>query len=322
MRPRNPGDTLDLGAAHEALTAFAGRAGPRRWLGRAGGRGFGRNGNHARLTRNGLKGKPRGFWRPCLQAWMPRRAVSSGVACKGNFYKLVSLAVSFHALQLDRFHRIRACAKNQKMNRPARDPLTPPWPFEAYAHIVSPCPGRPGEYQVTLPDLPEFLASGHSQADALANARASFPSHIQRRAHISRGKVPAPKFAPRPQQAEWEASGKFVIRLGVSLHSELRQQAAFDGISMNALIAQLLAVNLRSDVQPPPSHSSPKSRKGRSPQEADKATTQFLARIPSGLHVEIAIRAIKQGVSMNLWVVTKLAAQLSIRNAARRPATR
>lgn len=206
------------------------------------------------------------------------------------------------------------------MSEPARNPLTPPWPFEAYAHIVSPDPGRPGQYQVVMPDLPEFWASGHSQADALANAKASFPGYIRRWVHISHRKVSPPRFTPAPPRTHGAASGKFVIRMGVTLHSELRQQATFDGISMNALVAQLLAVNLRPDAQPPPPHPSPKSRKGYSPQETDKATKEFLARVPPKLHGEVTVQAYRQGVSLNMWVTTALAAQLAMRKAARRPA--
>lgn len=206
------------------------------------------------------------------------------------------------------------------MSRSARNPLTPPWSFEAYAHIVSPCPDRPGEYQVMLPDLPEFWVSGHSQADALANAKASFPGHIRRWVHISLREVPPPRFTPARPRTHGAASGKFVIRMGVTLHNELRRQATIDGISMNALVAQFLIGGLYDIRMPPPTRPA-KARKDGSPQGSNKATKEFLARVSPNLHGKATVEALRQGVSLNMWVTTALAAQLAMRKAARKPAT-
>ena len=205
------------------------------------------------------------------------------------------------------------------MSQPNRNPLIPPWPFEAYAHILSPYPGRPGEYQVVLPDLPEFWASGHSQADALANAKANFPGHIRRWVHIYLRKVPPPRFTPAPPRTRGAASGRFVIRMGITLHSELRRQALAEGISMNALVAQLLGgsqVGLRK-AQPA---RSTKAHKRRYPQGSDKASKAFLARIGTSLHGAMSDEAMRQGVSLNMWITTALAEQLAVRTHAHQPA--
>lgn len=236
------------------------------------------------------------------------------------------------------------------MGRPAKNPFTPPWPFEAYALIVGPCPGRPGDFQVILPDFPEFWVSGHSQADAIANAKANFPGHVRRYAYASRTvtpppepaddlanaktsvpghvrtaarAIPPPEFAPAvPHVSDllnrrlWSASGKFVIRMGVTLHSELRQRAAVDRVPMNVLVTHLLAASIQPSIQPPP---APKPRKHRPVRRRTITTKQFLARIPPSLHGALRSLASEQGISLNLWVTTALAAQLAMRTPAHKP---
>ena len=47
------------------------------------------------------------------------------------------------------------------------DLITPPWPFEDYAHVISPMPKEYGEgFVITFPDLPGCMSDGKTEAEA------------------------------------------------------------------------------------------------------------------------------------------------------------
>ena len=46
--------------------------------------------------------------------------------------------------------------------------VVPPWPFEAYAHIISPLSDEDGGgYLITFPDLPGCMSDGDSIEEAI-----------------------------------------------------------------------------------------------------------------------------------------------------------
>ena len=72
----------------------------------------------------------------------------------------------------------------------------PKFPFETYAHIVSPLPTEEGGgYLITFPDLPGCMSDGETEADAVSNGRDAFESWVS--ARIDAGKaIPEPAYRP------------------------------------------------------------------------------------------------------------------------------
>jgi predicted RNase H-like HicB family nuclease len=122
-------------------------------------------------------------------------------------------------------------------------PITPPHPFEAYTHIISPLPvDEGGGYLFTMPDLAGCLSDGETEAEAVANGRDAFMATVAALADMGR-EIPAPAF--RPQDiAIPTASGKFVARLPKTLHARLFARAKQEGVSLNALVLALVAEGL------------------------------------------------------------------------------
>ncbi|MDD2770535.1 MAG: type II toxin-antitoxin system HicB family antitoxin, partial [Methylococcus sp.] len=55
----------------------------------------------------------------------------------------------------------------------------PPYPFESYAHVVSPLPEADGGgYLITFPDLPGCMADGDTEAEAIEHGRDAFASWV------------------------------------------------------------------------------------------------------------------------------------------------
>lgn len=121
--------------------------------------------------------------------------------------------------------------------------VVPPWPFEAYAHIISPLSAQDGGgYLLTLPDLPGCMADGETEAEAVANGRDAFVAVVSALADMGRD-IPAPSFSPDDAAAPG-ASGKFVARVPKSIHAKLTTRARAEGVSLNALVLALLAEGL------------------------------------------------------------------------------
>jgi len=56
-------------------------------------------------------------------------------------------------------------------------PVTAPYPFEAYAHVVAPLSEEDGGgYMITFPDLPGCMSDGDSLDEVLLNGRDAFNS--------------------------------------------------------------------------------------------------------------------------------------------------
>jgi len=124
--------------------------------------------------------------------------------------------------------------------------VTPPYPFEAYAHIVSPLlEADGGGFLITFPDLPGCMSDGETEAEAIANGRDAFVSWTSARADIGK-EIPEPAYRPEAVQT---ASGRFLTRLPKSVHAKLAERAKAEGVSLNALVLAFIAEGLgRRDV--------------------------------------------------------------------------
>ena len=122
-------------------------------------------------------------------------------------------------------------------------PITPPHPFEAYTHIISPLPvDEGGGYLFTLPDLPGCLSDGETEAKAVENGREAFVATVSALADMGR-EIPAPAFLLQ-EVSPLAASGKFVARMPKTLHARLFARAKQEGVSLNALVLALVAEGL------------------------------------------------------------------------------
>lgn len=51
----------------------------------------------------------------------------------------------------------------------------PPFPFEAYSHVLGPISAEDGGgYQFSMPDFPGLLADGRTEIEAIADGREAF----------------------------------------------------------------------------------------------------------------------------------------------------
>lgn len=119
--------------------------------------------------------------------------------------------------------------------------VKPPYPFEAYAHIV--CPLRDeegGGFLITFPDLPGCMSDGETEEEAIGNGRDAFESWIS--ARVDAGKaIPAPAYSPEVVPS---VSGRFVTRLPKSTHAKLAERAKTEGVSLNTLVLAYIAEGL------------------------------------------------------------------------------
>ena len=121
--------------------------------------------------------------------------------------------------------------------------IIPPWPFEAYAHIISPLSDEDGGgYLITFPDLPGYMSDGETKAEAVENGRDAFIAVVSALADLGRD-IPAPAFSPNDAAAPG-ASGKFVARVPKSIHAKLTMRAKAEGVSLNTLVLTLIAEGL------------------------------------------------------------------------------
>jgi antitoxin HicB len=118
-------------------------------------------------------------------------------------------------------------------------PVTAPYPFEAYAHVVAPLSEEDGGgYMITFPDLPGCMSDGDTLDEVLANGRDAFNSWISAQVDMKRI-IPAPT-----RYSEEGKPVKFVQRLPRSLHASLQARAKAEGVSLNTLVLTLIAEGL------------------------------------------------------------------------------
>ena len=121
--------------------------------------------------------------------------------------------------------------------------IIPPYPFEAYAHIISPLTTEDGGgYLITFPDLPGCMSDGETEAETVENGRDAFVAVVSALHDMGR-EIPAPSFSPDDATAP-VASGKFVARVPKSIHAKLTSRAKTEGVSLNTLVLTLIAEGL------------------------------------------------------------------------------
>jgi len=88
-------------------------------------------------------------------------------------------------------------------------------------------------YFARIPDLPGCESSGSTPDEAMASINEAKEAWIG--AALDTGvRIPIPR-------SEDDFSGKFVVRVGPSIHRDLVRIAAVEGISLNALVSGVLA---------------------------------------------------------------------------------
>jgi len=119
----------------------------------------------------------------------------------------------------------------------------PPYPFEAYAHIIEPLSAEEGGgFLITFPDLPGCMSDGETEAEAIANGRDAFLCWVSAVADMGKT-IPSPTFRTAVT-APVESSGKFVQRVPKSIHAQLAARARQEGVSLNSLVLTFIAEGL------------------------------------------------------------------------------
>lgn len=114
---------------------------------------------------------------------------------------------------------------------------TPPYPFEAYTHVVRPLTAEEGGgFLISFPELPGCISDGETIEEAIANGRDAFACCMSALIDMGR-EVPVPT-------ANTEASGKFVVRLPKSLHAQLANRSKSEGVSLNTLVVSYVAAGI------------------------------------------------------------------------------
>ena len=133
------------------------------------------------------------------------------------------------------------------MNIKEIEAITPPHPFEAYTHVISPLPAEEGGgFLITFPDLLGCMSDGETIEEAIANGRDAFLAWISAQADMGR-EIPRPSY--RVPGTEPPMSGKFVQRVPKSLHAKLAVLARQEGVSLNSLVLTFISegVGMRED---------------------------------------------------------------------------
>ena len=119
-------------------------------------------------------------------------------------------------------------------------PSVPPFPFEAYSHVLSPIDEADGGgFLFTMPDIPGVMADGATEDAAIADGREAFASAVSALMDLGR-EVPSPVLKAQ-DFAPIAASGKFLTRVPRSMHLQLTARAKAEGVSLNTLVLTLLA---------------------------------------------------------------------------------
>jgi antitoxin HicB len=123
--------------------------------------------------------------------------------------------------------------------------VKPPYPFEAYAHIISPLSQEEGGgYLITLPDIPGCMSDGETPEEAVINGKDAFESCIA--AFVDMGR-PIPKPSYSPVSTEIKVSGRFIQRVPKTVHAKLAQRAKIEGVSVNTLVLSYISEGLGKD---------------------------------------------------------------------------
>ncbi|RUQ29715.1 MAG: toxin-antitoxin system HicB family antitoxin [Candidatus Competibacteraceae bacterium] len=117
--------------------------------------------------------------------------------------------------------------------------VEPPFPFEAYTHVVEPLSDQDGGgYLITFPDLPGCMSDGETIEEAMINGGDAFSAWMSARIHLGK---PIPKPTRHGESAD---PVRLMQRLPRSLHANLVARAKAEGTSLNTLVTMLLAEGL------------------------------------------------------------------------------
>jgi antitoxin HicB len=123
--------------------------------------------------------------------------------------------------------------------------ITPPYPFETYAHIVRPLTEDEGDgFLITFPDLPGCMSDGETIEEAIDNGRDAFLGWVAVQADLERA-IPKPQWRPDEDKTlPSSVSGKFIQRVPKTIHAKLVQRAKIEGVSLNSLVLTFISESL------------------------------------------------------------------------------
>jgi predicted RNase H-like HicB family nuclease len=118
---------------------------------------------------------------------------------------------------------------------------TPPYPFEAYTHVVRPLTiEEGGGFLISFPELSGCISDGETIEEAIINGRDVFACYVSALIDMGR-EVPAPN-------SNADVSGKFLVRLPKSLHAQLANRSKREGVSLNTLVVSYVAAGVAHHV--------------------------------------------------------------------------
>ncbi len=118
---------------------------------------------------------------------------------------------------------------------------TPPYPFEAYTHVVRPLTTEEGGgFLISFPELSGCVSDGETVEEAIINGRDVFACYVSALIDMGR-EVPAPN-------SNADVSGKFLVRLPKSLHAQLANRSKREGVSLNTLVVSYVAAGVAHHV--------------------------------------------------------------------------
>lgn len=80
--------------------------------------------------------------------------------------------------------------------------VEPPWPFEAYTHVISPLSDEDGGgFLFTMPDIPGCMSDGATEIEAIENGRDAFLCTVAALTDMGR-EVPKPRYYHPPVAAQ------------------------------------------------------------------------------------------------------------------------
>lgn len=120
--------------------------------------------------------------------------------------------------------------------------VRPPHPFEEYRfEIRALSRAEGGGFLISFPDLPGCISDGETISEAVRHGKEALQSWVSARMRDGLS-IPEPS---RPEGRTLdEFSGRFVQRIPRSLHAELAERAAIEGVSLNSLVLALIANGL------------------------------------------------------------------------------
>jgi antitoxin HicB len=97
--------------------------------------------------------------------------------------------------------------------------VEPPYPFEAYARIISPLSeDEGGGFLITFPDLPGCMSDGETEAEAIENGQDAFLAWVS--AYADSGKaIPRPTIRPELFNPS-KTTATFVNNLPKKVHAQ------------------------------------------------------------------------------------------------------